>query len=99
MALTDNLQAFYKLSDLSDSSGNNRTLTNNGNVTFASGKIGNAAVFDGSNQLQVVNPIAEGTEYSVAGWVNFSNFDSLQFILSFGFYVYYFITLVMNRGK
>ena len=51
MALTDNLQAFYKLSDLSDSSGNNRTLTNNGNVSFASGKLGNAAVFDGSNYL------------------------------------------------
>jgi arabinan endo-1,5-alpha-L-arabinosidase len=60
MALTDNLQAFYKLSDLSDSSGNNRTLTNNGNVSFASGKIGNAAVFDGedrslSNNLSLVS--------------------------------------------
>jgi hypothetical protein len=52
MALTDNLQAFYKLSDLSDSSGNNRTLTNNGNVSFASGKLGNAAFFDGSNNLK-----------------------------------------------
>jgi hypothetical protein len=49
MALTDNLQAFYKLSDLSDSSGNNRTLTNNGNVSFASGKIGDAAFGDGTN--------------------------------------------------
>jgi hypothetical protein len=84
MALTDNLLAFYKLSDLTDSSGNKRALTNNGNVTFAPGKIGNAAVFDGSNQLQVVNPIVEGTEYSVAGWVKFSNFDSLQYIFSFG---------------
>jgi hypothetical protein len=46
--LENGLQAFYKLSDLSDSSGNNRTLTNNGNVSFASGKIGNAAVFDGT---------------------------------------------------
>ena len=84
MALTDNLQAFYKLSDLTDSSGNNRTLTNNGNVTFASGKIGNAGVFDGTNNLQVTNPISEGAEYSLAGWVNFSNFDSLQYIMSFG---------------
>ncbi len=82
--LEDGLQAFYKLSDLTDSSGNNRTLTNNGNVSFASGKIGNAAVFDGSNQLQMVNPIAEGTEYSIAGWVKFSNFDSLQYAFSFG---------------
>ena len=84
MALTDNLLAFYKLSDLTDSSGNNRTLTNNGNVSFASGKLGNAAVFDGSNELQVTNPIAEGAEYSIAGWVKFSNFDSLQYVLSFG---------------
>jgi hypothetical protein len=49
MALTDNLLAFYKLSDLSDSSGNNRTLTNTGNVSFASGKLGNAAFGNGSN--------------------------------------------------
>ena len=45
------LQAFYRLSDLTDSSGNGKTLTNNGNVTFASGKIGNAALFNGTNRL------------------------------------------------
>jgi hypothetical protein len=49
MALTDNLLAFYKLNDLTDSSGNGNTLTNNNGVTFSSGKIGNAAVFDGDN--------------------------------------------------
>ena len=84
MALTNNLLAFYKLDNTTDSSGNGNTLTNNGNVSFASGKIGNAAVFDGTNNLQVTNPISEGAEYSLAGWVNFSNFDSLQFIMSFG---------------
>jgi len=84
MAITNNLLAFYKLDNTNDSSGNGRTLTNNGNVSFASGKLGNAASFDGSNQLQVVNPIAEGTQYSVAGCVKFSNFDSLQFAFSFG---------------
>jgi hypothetical protein len=47
------LQAFYKLSDTSDSSGNNNTLTTNGDVQFASGKIGDAAVFDGSSDLSV----------------------------------------------
>ena len=66
MALTDNLQAFYKLSDLSDSSGNNRTLTNNGNVSFASGKIGNAAVFDGSNYLSKAD--FSVTDFSVSFW-------------------------------
>jgi arabinan endo-1,5-alpha-L-arabinosidase len=69
MALTDNLQAFYKLSDLSDSSGNNRTLTNNGNVTFASGKIGNAAVFDGSNYLTNSVNISNYSGLTIAMWI------------------------------
>ena len=69
MALTDNLQAFYKLSDTSDSSGNNRTLTNNGNVSFASGKIGNAAVFDGSNSLTQETGLNISSSFSIAGWV------------------------------
>jgi hypothetical protein len=54
-SLTTGLQAFYKLDDTSDSSGNGNTLTNNGDVSFASGKIGNAAVFDGSNYLQATD--------------------------------------------
>jgi hypothetical protein len=73
MALTDNLQAFYKLSDTSDSSGNNRTLTNNGNVSFAAGKIGNAAVFDGSNYLQAPINQAGIADFSISAWVNISS--------------------------
>jgi len=73
MALTDNLQAFYKLSDTSDSSGYNRTLTNNNNVTFAPGKIGDAGVFDGSNSLtKENNGLNISSAFSIAGWV-FSN--------------------------
>jgi hypothetical protein len=70
MALTDNLLAFYKLSDLTDSSGNNRTLTNNGNVTFASGKIGNAAgVSDGVNvSLNGSNIFNQSTELGISAW-------------------------------
>jgi hypothetical protein len=68
MALTDNLQAFYKLSDTSDSSGNNRTLTNNGNVSFASGKIGDAGVFDGSNYLT----LNTNGSFSFASGITFS---------------------------
>jgi hypothetical protein len=67
MALTDNLQAFYKLSDLSDSSGNNKTLTNNGNVSFASGKIGNAGVFDTTNWLDCA-PFNAPDDFSVSFW-------------------------------
>jgi hypothetical protein len=45
------LLAFWKLADTSDSSGNGKTLTNNGSVAFVAGKIGNAAEFSGSNFL------------------------------------------------
>ena len=77
MALTDNLQAFYKLSDTSDSSGNNRTLTNNGNVSFAPGKIGDAAVFDG-NWLSTEETLDFSGGFSVGCWVNISSSDSLR---------------------
>lgn len=71
------LQAFYKLSDTSDSSGNNRTLTNNGNVSFASGKIGNAAVFDGSNYLDVLSPQSNWnlTGLTFSAWVKYEDFS------------------------
>ena len=54
------LQAFYKLSDLTDSSGNSNTLTNTGSVSFSSGKIGNAAVFDGGNSQNLTTPVNGG---------------------------------------
>jgi hypothetical protein len=41
--LLEGLLAFYKLSDISDSSGNGNTLTENNVVTFGPGKIGDAA--------------------------------------------------------
>lgn len=68
MALTDNLRAFYKLSDLTDSSGNNRTLTNNGNVSFAAGKIGNAAVFDQGSLSRDASFLANTSELSISCW-------------------------------
>ena len=79
MALTDNLLAFYKLSDTSDSSGNNRTLTNNGNVSFASGKIGNAAVFDGQSSVQT--SINIGYPFTVSFWAKPENGSEQQVIL------------------
>lgn len=89
MALTDNLQAFYKLSDLSDSSGNNRTLTNNGNVSFSSGKIGNAAVFDGTNQLQM-QPFNIGQNFTVSFWANLNEIIDYGFLVTqyVGFTIY-----------
>jgi arabinan endo-1,5-alpha-L-arabinosidase len=79
MALTDNLQAFYKLSDLSDSSGNNRTLTNNGSVSFASGKIGNAAVFDGTQGTDLHPTVDIGKKeqngYTFSAWISKNSSD------------------------
>jgi len=69
-SLTNGLLAFYNLSDLTDASGNGNTLTNNGNVTFASGKIGNAAVFDGSNELEGNFQIPFSDSASVSLWFN-----------------------------
>jgi arabinan endo-1,5-alpha-L-arabinosidase len=76
VTLETGLQAFYKLSDLYDSSGNNRTLTNNGNVSFASGKLGNAAVFDETNSLDIPeNLLAGKTQASVSLWVKTTDND------------------------
>ena len=87
MALTDNLLAFYKLSNLTDSSGYNRTLTNNGNVSFASGKLGNAAVFDGAAKEQLV--IADtaignfgSSNFTLAGWFNPNSINGVVGVLA-----------------
>jgi hypothetical protein len=67
--LNSGLQAFYKLEDTSDSSGNGNALTVNGDVTFSSGKIGNGAVFDGASSLQSIPLPSGGSEFSVNLWV------------------------------
>jgi hypothetical protein len=41
--------AYYKLEDLTDSSGGGLTLTNTGGTTFTAGKVNNAALFTGNN--------------------------------------------------
>ena len=72
------LQAFYKLSDLTDSSGNNVSLQTYGNVQFASGKIGLAAVFDGSSWLSSSGNSAFGTDDLTVGmWVNAVNLGNV----------------------
>jgi len=76
-SLLTGLQAFYKLSDLTDSSGNNLTLTNNGDVTFASGKIGDAAVFDaeGAGGKYLVTPVSggPGSGLTVSMWARLND--------------------------
>jgi hypothetical protein len=73
-SLLTGLLAFYNLSDLTDASGNGRTLTNNGGVTFSSGKIGNAATFNGSNYLENNNiDLSGATQASFSLWLKTSS--------------------------
>ena len=73
--LTSGLQAFYNLSDTSDSSGNGYDLTDVGGVTFSSGKIGNCAVFDGIDKVLKNESIslAGSSELTLSFWVRTSN--------------------------
>jgi len=71
-SLLVNLEAFYKLSDTSDSSGNGNTLTNIGGVTFAPGKIGDAAILDGSTQLLFTTIPQTVSELTISAWVKAS---------------------------
>ncbi len=86
--LRNGLQAFYKLDDTTDASGNGNTLTNVGSVTFSSGKIGNAAVLTNgtlSNNSLDFNGLGG---LSVSAWVkvNNNNSSSWCFISKFSDY-------------
>jgi hypothetical protein len=78
--LLNGLLAFYNLSDLSDASGNGNTLTNNGDVTFSSGKIGNAATFNGSNWLDVA---ITNSVKTLSSWIKVLNGSSYNIIAEF----------------
>jgi hypothetical protein len=64
--------AFWKLADLTDASGNGNTLTNNNTVTFAAGKIGNAAVFDGVDQYFSGPNLLTVSIWSLSAWLKTS---------------------------
>lgn len=92
MALTTGLQAYYKLEDVNDSSGNGYTLTNNGTATFAAGKIYNAVDGGASNSgkyLSVSSNLGiDGGTMSYSAWVNvttqLTGANETQSILSLG---------------
>ncbi len=77
-----NLIAYYTLSDLNDSSGNNRTLTNNGSATFVAGKVGNAvSEVQGGPSSQYLSSTDSGfdlaaTPFTLAIWVKATSFDA-----------------------
>ena len=83
MALTTNLAGYWKLDEssgnVSDSSGNNNTLTNTNAVTFSSGKINNGATFASvsSQYFTIANASQTGLnitgDLSIAGWIQFAS--------------------------
>jgi hypothetical protein len=69
----ENLLAFWKLDNLTDSRGNRYTLTNNGGVQFVAGKIGNCAEFNGTNELtnSSFTPVFNAAQdFSISFWAN-----------------------------
>jgi hypothetical protein len=80
-ALSTLLIAFYKLSDLTNSSGPGGVLTNSGTVTFVAGKIGNCATFDGTNYLQQAALSIVG-DYSVSLWAKIPVLADWKIIVS-----------------
>lgn len=77
--------AFWKLDDVTDSTVNSNTLTNNSSVQFVSGKVGNCAQFDTSNNL-TVNPLSltfnPSGEFTISLWINPASFSSYQAFIS-----------------
>ncbi|CBA17910.1 putative cell surface protein [Acaryochloris phage A-HIS2] len=58
----------YELEDLTDSSANGENLTQNGSVTFASGAVGNAAVFTGSSSNYLSAASSANNSLGDADW-------------------------------
>lgn len=74
MALSDNLVAYWSLSDVNDAHGSNH-LTNNNAVTFVTGKVGNAVDLEnGSDQYLSIASNSDlqcgDIDFTIAAWVN-----------------------------
>ena len=90
MALTDNLTYYWKLDENSgnatDSIGS-KTLTNNGTTTYATGKINNGAVFNGTSQwLSIADEAglrySSTQAFSISFWFKLDDTTGVQTIIS-----------------
>ena len=86
--LLNGLQVYYKLENLTDSSGNSLTLTNHGTVTFTAGKVNNAANFVSASSQYLSHADATayrmGTgDFSYAFWVKFTE-STTRALLDYG---------------
>ena len=77
-------EAYYELSDLTDSSGNDLTLSQTGTVSFVTGRVGNAASFGGgSDRLsRATEPALEfgDKDWSIMCWVRKPDLSVEHFI-------------------
>ena len=82
--LLTGLVAFWKLDNVNDASGNGNNLTNT-NASFAAGRIGNAAYFDGTAYLTKNDGLAvSGTDVSITGWFKNIGSDYEDFLVGCG---------------
>jgi len=81
-----NLQALYHLSNTTDSSANGYTLTNNGTVTFPSGKFGNAANFVAASSQSLTATLTNANVSTSQTWLMWTYAGSTggdQFLMGF----------------
>jgi len=83
-SLDTSIYAVYNAeSNTNDSSGNGRNGTNVNNVTFTTGKVGNAFTFNGSNYITLPNNSMNLTgDFSISCWVNITVISGVQMFLS-----------------
>lgn len=77
--LLNGLQAFYKLDDETDASGNVNALTNYG-ASFTSGKIGNCASLNGTHLSKT--PWNIGQTFSISFWANVASLSNYEFLVT-----------------
>ena len=87
---TANLVAHYEMeNNVNDSSGNALNGTPNGALSYAAGKSGMAAVFDGTDatyvDLPIGNLISTLTDCTISTWVNWTPGDTSQWTRIFDF--------------
>jgi len=69
-SLDSSIYAAYNGDNVNDTSGNSRNGTNVNNVTFTTGKIGNAFTFNGSNNINLPNSSFDFTgDFSISVWI------------------------------
>lgn len=82
MALSDNLEAYYKFDESSgnaaDATGNGYTATNT-SVTYSTGKINNGADFNGSSS-KFSHTLNLGGDFSISVWFYGDSFASYPYI-------------------